>query len=305
MDIKQLTYFMAVAQAGSFSQAAEYLGISQPALSISVKNLEEELGVKLLYAFGRRQMLTDEGRRLLEGAQQLMDVYQKTVEDVRRTDRNSSGAFSLGLPPLMGACFFGDLIPEFNRAYPNIRVHMIEEGAHRLDQMLQAGELDLALTLNTPRCASFETLHFTTQRNVALVHRDHPLAREPFTTVAALREEEFAIFNENFILNEQIVAACRAAGFEPKMALLTSQWDFMVEMVSHRRAVSILPKPVLDMHPAPQVACVPLMDSMKYWDIVLAWNPRRYLSKACQAFIHHLSRHLPPDDLWPEDGGEA
>ena len=143
MDIKQLTYFMAVAQAGSFSQAAEHLGISQPALSISVKNLEEELGVKLLYAFGRRQMLTDEGRRLLEGAQQLMDVYQKTVEDVRRTDRNSSGAFSLGLPPLMGACFFGDLIPEFNRAYPNIRVHMIEEGAHRLDQMLQAGELDL------------------------------------------------------------------------------------------------------------------------------------------------------------------
>lgn len=140
---------------------------------------------------------------------------------------------------------------------------------------------------------------------MALVHRDHPLAREPFTTVAALREEEFAIFNENFILNEQIVAACRAAGFEPKMALLTSQWDFMVEMVSHRRAVSILPKPVLDMHPAPQVACVPLMDSMKYWDIVLAWNPRRYLSKACQAFIHHLSRHLPPDDLWPEDGGEA
>lgn len=160
MDIKQLTYFMAVAQAGSFSQAAEHLGISQPALSISVKNLEEELGVKLLYAFGRRQMLTDEGRRLLEGAQQLMDVYQKTVEDVRRTDRNSSGAFSLGLPPLMGACFFGDLIPEFNRAYPNIRVHMIEEGAHRLDQMLQAGELDLALTLNTPaapalrRCTS-------------------------------------------------------------------------------------------------------------------------------------------------------
>ena len=68
MDIKQLTYFMAVAQAGSFSQAAEHLGISQPALSISVKNLEEELGVKLLYAFGRRQMLTDEGRRLLEGA---------------------------------------------------------------------------------------------------------------------------------------------------------------------------------------------------------------------------------------------
>ncbi len=297
MDFKQLTYFTAVAQAGSFSLAAQRLGISQPALSVSVKNLEEELGVKLLYSFGRKQQLTDEGRRLLSGSQHLMDLYQKTVEDVRRTDSSTPGSLTLGLPPLMGACFFGDLIPEFSRAYPNIQVRIIEEGAYRLDHMLEAGELDLALTLNTPRCRSFQTQHFTTQRNVALLHRDHPLAGLSSITVADLRQELFAIFNENFILNEQILAACRAAGFEPRIALLTSQWDFMVEMVSHRRAVSILPKPVMDMHPAADVACVPLVDEMQHWDIVLAWNPHRYLSTSCRAFISHLSKHLPPDDL--------
>ena len=63
MDIKQLTYFMAVAQEGSYSKAAEKLGISQPTLSIAVKKLEEELGLPLFYTFNRRQVLTDGGLR--------------------------------------------------------------------------------------------------------------------------------------------------------------------------------------------------------------------------------------------------
>lgn len=86
MDIKQLTYFMAVAQEGSYSKAAEKLGISQPTLSIAVKKLEEELGLPLFYTFNRRQVLTDGGLRLMNGGRQLIDLYQKTVEDVKVTD---------------------------------------------------------------------------------------------------------------------------------------------------------------------------------------------------------------------------
>ena len=74
MDIKQLNYFMAVAQAGSFSKAAENLTVSQPTLSVAVKKLEEELGVRLFYSFNREQRLTDEGLRLMNGARRLMDV---------------------------------------------------------------------------------------------------------------------------------------------------------------------------------------------------------------------------------------
>ena len=114
MDIKQISYFMAVAQEGSFSRAAEKINVSQPTLSIAVKKLEEELGAPLFYTFDRRQRLTDEGARLLEGARQLMDVYQKTVEDVKITNERSSGSFTLGLSPLFGTCFFGDLIPSFS-----------------------------------------------------------------------------------------------------------------------------------------------------------------------------------------------
>ena len=297
MDIKQISYFMAVAQEGSFSRAAEKLEVSQPTLSMAVKKLEEELGAELFYSFNRRQNLTDEGLRLKEGAAKLLEVYQETIENVKLSDHVGSGVVTLGLSPLFGACFFGDLIPSFAAAYPDIKINMIEDGANKIDELVEKGEVDLAVTLNTERTASFASCHFSTQRNVALLHKKHPLANAKSITVTDLKEDSFAIFNQDFILNRQIMSACHAAGFRPKIALLSSQWDFMVELVSRNRAVFILPKPVLDKHPDPNVVCVPLMDSMKYWDIVLAWNKQKYMSKSCRLFLEYIRKNLPADDL--------
>ncbi len=297
MDIKQLTYFMAIAQEGSYSRAAEKLDVSQPALSIAVKKLEEELGVPLFYTFDRRQHPTDGGLRLLEGGRRLMDVYQQTLEEVKASTKQSAGSFTLGLSPLFGACFFGDLIPSFSAEYPNIHIHMIEDGAHKINQRIEEGSVDLAVTLKTEALSAFGSCHFSTQRNVALLHKSHPLAEAGTVTVAQLREDPFAIFNEDFILHRQILSACRAAGFRPRIALLSSQWDFMVELVARGRAVSILPKPVLDKHPEPNIRCIPLTDSMKYWDIALAWNKQKYMPRACELFLDYVRRNLPPDDL--------
>ena len=106
MDIKQLYYFTAVAQAGSYSKAAESLAVSQPTLSVTVKKLEEELGVQLFYAFNREQHLTDEGLRLWTKAKQILDLYQETAGRYRRPpNKTDSGKFTLGLSPLFGACF--------------------------------------------------------------------------------------------------------------------------------------------------------------------------------------------------------
>lgn len=212
-----------------------------------------------------------------------------------KTSRNScSGTFTLGLSPLFGACFFGDLIPKFNQEYPKIQITMIEDGANKIDERIASGQVDLAVTLKTERLATFSNCHFTIQRNVALLHKSHPLAGEKTLTVSRLREDALAIFNQDFILHRQIMSACHSAGFCPKITLLSSQWDFMVELVAKNHAVSILPKPVLDKHPDPNVVRVPLADSMKYWDIALAWNKDRYMPNACRLFLEFVLEHLPP-----------
>ena len=86
MDMKQIHYFLILAREKSFSRAAEMLGISQPALSIAMKKLEDELGVELFYTFDRKQHLTDEGMRLLDRARDLSNLFQQTIEDVTHTD---------------------------------------------------------------------------------------------------------------------------------------------------------------------------------------------------------------------------
>ena len=297
MDIRQLSYFMAVAQEESFSRAAEKLGVSQPTLSTAVKKMEEELCVQLFYSFNRKQLLTDEGARLMEGASKIMETYQETVENVTNFSETSSGIVKLGLSPLFGACFFGDILPNFSEAYPNIKINIIEDGAKKIDELVEKGEVDIAVTLSASRPPSFDCCHFSTQRNVALLHKSHPLSNAETLTVAELREEPFAIFNQDFILHHQIIAACHAAGFRPKIAVLSSQWDFMVELVSKNRAVSILPKPVLERHSYPDIRYIPLTDSLKYWDVVLAWNKEKYMPKPCRLFLEYIQQHLPPDDV--------
>ena len=135
-------------------------------------------------------------------AKQILDLYQETLDDMKTTNKNSSGKFTLGLSPLFGACFFGDLIPNFSMEYPNIEIKMIEDGAYRIDQRIERGEVDIAVTLNSKRLSSFAYCHFSTQRNVALLHKSHPLAKEPSVTVSQLRDDSFAIFNQDFILHE-------------------------------------------------------------------------------------------------------
>ena len=128
----------------------ESLGVDSLDTVEMLMDLEEELGVRLFYSFNREQRLTDEGLRLMNGARRLMDVYQQTVEDVRVMDHNTEGSFMLGLSPLFGACFFGDLLPGFAAAYPNIHIEIVEDGANRIDEKVARGEVDAPRTRTLP-----------------------------------------------------------------------------------------------------------------------------------------------------------
>ena len=297
MEMRQLKYFMAVAKAESYSAAATELAVAQPTLSIAVRNLEQELGVQLFYTFGRRQRLTDEGQRLLEGAQRMMEEYRRTVEEVQNTGDTAAGTLAVGLPPLLGTCYLASLIPEFARKYPNVRIQVIEQGSYVIDQMIVEGELDIALTLNTEQVEQFETLPFTCQRVGVILNRSNPLSERESLSISDLRGQRFAIFNRDFALHWQIVGACRRAGYTPQIVLLSSQWDFLVEVAAQNRAITILPKPIYDKYPSAAVRWVPLSDGPKVWDVRLAWNKKRYMSNACKAFLSHVEGRRPPDDM--------
>lgn len=287
-----MTYFIQIAQKESYSEAARGLSISQPALSMTIKNLEEELGVKLFYTIDRKQRLTDEGRNLYRRALKLIDAFHETIESVQSEEFDGRGSITIGLPPIIGTCFFADLVANFVKDYPHLKVNIVERGAYIIEDMVDEGKVDIAFTITSRLMKNFGVKRITTERNVALVPADHILATRRVISMEALREETFAIFNDNFLLNHQIIDACVSAGFTPKISVLSSQWDFITALVAQGYAVSVLPEPIIRRFPHPGVHSLELdksVGALRDWDIILIWNKNRYFSKASSAFLKYVT----------------
>jgi LysR family transcriptional regulator, nitrogen assimilation regulatory protein len=150
MDLKQLEYFRHVAELGSFTRAATFLSVVQPALSRQVRQLEVELGQNLFDRNGRGVVLTDAGTRLLEHTRGiLMQVgrARQELEDQRNAD---SGHFVLGLPPSLGRSVTVPLVMAFGRQLPNASLATVEGLSAYMLEWLNVGRVDCALVYNAP-----------------------------------------------------------------------------------------------------------------------------------------------------------
>ena len=147
MNLKQFKYVLVLSQAGSFSRAAEELGISQPSLSQYVKKIENEIGMPLLDRAGGNVRLTDAGRAYIDAGRRILDVerqMQGTLTDIKN---NKSGTLTVGASPFRTVGFMPEVIKRFKNDYPGIRVVICEADTSALMEGLEQGEFDLCITM--------------------------------------------------------------------------------------------------------------------------------------------------------------
>lgn len=294
MDIKQLNYFIQIANDESYSTASKKLYISQPALSKVVKNLEQELNMKLFYSSERKTKLTDEGREFFEKAQKLVEDFNHLLESTGKSDKTEKGFLSLGLIPIVGSCYLADIVIRFQKEYPNIDISITEKGANSIQQDVFLGTMDIGCVITPIYSNQFEIIPIISDSNMLLVNENHPLAKKKYVTVSDLIDENLVIFNDDFTLNHQIVAACKEAGFKPNIGVTSSQWDFLTELVSHNFGTSILPRPILEKYPHPHAVTVEFdpSDPLREWNPALIYRKNRYMSNTAKLFISFLKQHL-------------
>lgn len=157
MDLTRLSYFVAVAEAGSFSRAAAALHLSQPALSRQVLLLEEGLGQKLLERTGRGVALTESGRALLQHAQGIFALAAQAESDMQDRLRSPRGRVTIGLPPWVARAIAADLVQGFLQEYPDVTICIEENLSVSLREWLMAGRLDLALLFDPPNSPQIMT----------------------------------------------------------------------------------------------------------------------------------------------------
>src|SRR5262245_25851184 len=146
MELRHLRYFVSVAEAASVSKAALRVHICQPALSRQIRDLETELGVRLFDRIGRRIELTAEGADLLRESRHVLAHAESLIERARSLVSGGAGILRIGATPQTMQSVMAAFLPRFKRAHPGVDIRLREDGGVRLYELVERGELHLALS---------------------------------------------------------------------------------------------------------------------------------------------------------------
>lgn len=285
MDIHELKCFAQAAKDGSYSLAAAKLCISQPALSKIIQRMEAELGTELFYTFQRRQKLTDAGEAFLKRAIHVIHEYDSITESTHLNSRACQGQIFVGFPPIAGICYLSELIADFSRQYPGIKVFIKEEGSQKVMDDVESGALDLGCVSAPVSEEKFDHVRFVHDRFCLAVSTQHSLAGRDTVTLEELRNEAFIVSDSSFSTYHAMRFACREAGFEPKIALYSARWDFIVQMVRLNYGISFQPCSIFKRFSFPDIHLVevphPVMD---HW-LELITKRDVYTSRSVNCFI--------------------
>ncbi|MCX5214822.1 LysR substrate-binding domain-containing protein [Kitasatospora sp. NBC_00240] len=244
MQLQQLRYFVAVADARHFTRAAEVEHVAQPSLSQQIRSLERELGAELFHRARGNIALTDAGDALLPLARRILADTESARLAVQETVRLRRGRVRLGAPPSLCTSLVPDVLRGFRDRYPEVTLVVREGGSGDLVRSLGAGELDLALIIAPPAgealgpaLAVTELLH----EELVLVSAGGGPRRRSRVRVEELRDRPLVMFREGYDLRETTVGACRAAGFEPVFAVEGGEMDAVLGFVRAGLGPAVLP----------------------------------------------------------------
>lgn len=290
MDIRHLTYFIQVAQHRSFTKAAQALHITQPSISKMIKILEEELDVILFYRSAKQIELTDAGQALLYQSQQIVNSFQNLTTDLADVINSKKGALTIGLPPMVGARFFPQIISDFTKLHPQISLTLLEVGSEKVHAGIDEGNLDIGVVMLPIDESIFGMFPIIDQPMKLVVHPDHPLALQSIVELSNLKNENFILFRDTFTLHDRIINRCIESGFNPNIVFQSSHWDFIVEMVAINFGVALLPEIICrDLDPA-RIKIISIAEPMIHWKLGVIWKKDRYLSFAAKEWLTFTSK---------------
>ncbi len=282
--LRTLRVFVEVVRQGGFSQAAKTVFATQSTVSKAVKQLEDELGLPLLHRIGHRSTLTTAGEIVYRRALAILAGRDDLVAELDELRGLKRGVLRIGLPPIGSDLLFAHMFAAYRSRYPGIDIQLVEHGSKRLEELVLAGQVDLAASL-LPVSEDFEWQDVRREPIDALIACDHRLATEDSVKLGALAEVPFILFETDFALNPIILEACRRDGFTPNVAARSSQISFIIELVAAKLGVGFLPRMIAQRRRHPGVRHIGVVSQYMDWHIALIWRRGAYLSDAAKAWL--------------------
>lgn len=265
MELRELKLFLEVTNYNSFTKAAEHSYLSQSSLSKAIKKLEEELQLELFERSTRHMQLTEAGKIVYIQSQKVFEVIEELNVQLDQFREIATGEIKLGIPPLIGTLFFSEIARNFEERYPEVSLILIERGAKVINQLVEEGTIDLGIVVLPEDESKFNITPFIQDSFVLFVNEEHRLAHKKSIKLKELKDEKFIVFTEDFALHDFMIEACQAAGFTPNIALKSSQWDVMIEVVASKLGVTILPNSIYNKQTNKNVKIIPIEKPALLW----------------------------------------
>ncbi|GGG58812.1 LysR family transcriptional regulator [Paenibacillus radicis (ex Gao et al. 2016)] len=291
MDIRQLRYFLAIANEGQITRAAKALNMEQPPLSRQLKLMEEELGVTLFDRSGKGLLLTHAGELLRDKAEQLLHQFGETLKEVKELDEGVQGVLAIGsvvscislLPPT---------IERFRKLYPQVTFKIAEGDHYLLGSQLERRSIELIVARlpleSSPEMKPLSVLKLPSDPYVAVMPASW--VDDPTKHSMKMRELDGLPFltlktDRTTGMHHQVMVEARSHGFEPKVICECSSVAVIMALVAAGIGATVFPKSVMASFPLPTIKMLTIADADFESDVGILWLKDRYLSKSARHFI--------------------
>jgi LysR family transcriptional regulator, hydrogen peroxide-inducible genes activator len=241
-SIRQLRYFVTLAETRHFRRAAEALGIAQPSLSLQISNLESLLGIQLIERGRGPVTLTPVGREVLTLARRTLDDAQEILDLTAAMRGGLSGTIRLGASPSLGPYLLPRVVGQLHKTFPDLRLYIRERVPRQLREELLDGTHDMILSQLPMQGADFHVRRLFSEPLLLVVAPDHPLAARSSVGVADIAGLQVLSLGPDFVLHDQIQVICAEYGAEIVRDYEGTSLDALRQMVAMGMGVTFLPQ---------------------------------------------------------------
>jgi len=288
MEMHQLRYFVAAAQTGNFSRAAERCHVSQPSLSQQILKLERKLGQPLFQRLGRKVLLTDAGHLLLDRATAILATADDAERRLRSGDESHGGRLAVGAIPTIAPYFLPQALERFMRQRRNIELNVREDVTSNLVQALVEGELDLAVAALPIADERLDTAPLFTEPLLLALPPRHALTKRRQIEIGDLAAERFILLHELHCLGEQVLSFCRAHDCHPQVACRSAQISTIQSLIALGQGVSLLPLMACRADRSKTLVYRPLRRNEPHRTLAVIWHRHHYHSPLAEHFLDEI-----------------
>ena len=280
MNLNQLKYFVAVAEARSFSKAAEQYFLTQAAITQQIRQLETTVGVQLIDRKTRPISLTPMGETFVREARAILLRMDNAIQHARETSTGITGTLRIGYTNGYEHSDLTVKLREFHHEFPNVLITCSRNNTDLLASGLVNGEFDVIFTWDSTNICNDESVDFRLQERVRLVvalYASHPLARKTGLTRADLKDETNLFMSPSAtgdsLGDEYFIRLYQKAGYYPKILLRSSDVESILMMISAEEGISVLPVScVRRLNQEDNLVFIPLIGENETEEILAVWR---------------------------------